>query len=171
MYIHITKIHVCLSQCFVMICVWLYCNSTYTCRCFLCILWYKMIITVLEMKIWIYWSKLSSSIKKRTEKFTGPNKILLVLGRRIGAHHEDCHWSTNNFIHVNPAVNIHPLYRFAIIMLALFNSLKKGYWYFFCFLFSVKRKNSVTGKDIKIVTENDVSSKSLLCTPHTTYIM
>jgi hypothetical protein len=26
---------------------------------------------------------------KKTEKFTGPKTVLLVLGRRIGAHHED----------------------------------------------------------------------------------
>ena len=27
----------------------------------------------------------------KTEKFTGPNKVLLVLGQRTGAHHEDRH--------------------------------------------------------------------------------
>jgi len=26
----------------------------------------------------------------KTEKFTSPNKVLLILGRKIGAHHEDC---------------------------------------------------------------------------------
>jgi len=31
----------------------------------------------------------------KTEKFTGPNKVLLVLGRRTGAHSEDCDRSKN----------------------------------------------------------------------------
>ena len=26
----------------------------------------------------------------KAEKFTGPNKVLLVLGQRTGAHWEDC---------------------------------------------------------------------------------
>ena len=31
------------------------------------------------------------NIKIKTEKFTGPNKVLLVLGRRTDANREDCH--------------------------------------------------------------------------------
>ena len=49
------------------------------------------------MKIIIYLSESNSLIyliyiyiKIKTEKFTGPNKVLLVLGRMTGAHHEDC---------------------------------------------------------------------------------
>jgi hypothetical protein len=34
--------------------------------------------------------------KKKTEKFTGPNKVLLVLGRRTGAHCEDCFFMFND---------------------------------------------------------------------------
>ena len=49
---------------------------------------------VLKMKIWIYWSELNLWIyfyvlNKKNEKFTGLNKIVLVLGRRTGAHCED----------------------------------------------------------------------------------
>jgi hypothetical protein len=33
-------------------------------------------------------------VLNKTEKFTGPNKVLLVLERRTGAHCEDCHLST-----------------------------------------------------------------------------
>ena len=29
-------------------------------------------------------------VKKKNEKFTDPNKVLLVLGLRICAHREDC---------------------------------------------------------------------------------
>jgi hypothetical protein len=50
---------------------------------------------VLEMKILIYWSESNSSIYfhivlKKTETFTGPNKVLLVWGWRNGTHREDC---------------------------------------------------------------------------------
>jgi len=52
-------------------------------------------ITVVEMKIWIYWSESNSwtyfyiVLGKQTEKFTDPNKVLVVLGRRTSAHRED----------------------------------------------------------------------------------
>ena len=46
------------------------------------------------MKIWIHqvWIKSLNLflVFKKTEKFTGPNKVWLVLGLRIGAHREDC---------------------------------------------------------------------------------
>jgi hypothetical protein len=61
------------------------------------VLLYNTVTAVLEMKIWIYWSKSNSwiyfiymYIKIKTENFTGPNKVWLVLGRRTGVHHEDC---------------------------------------------------------------------------------
>ena len=44
-------------------------------------------LLVLKMKIWIYRSESNSFIY--TEKFTGPNKVLLVLARRTGAYGED----------------------------------------------------------------------------------
>lgn len=48
-------------------------------------------ISVLKIKIWIYCSESISWIYFLwTEKFTGQNKILLVLGWRTGAHQEDC---------------------------------------------------------------------------------
>ena len=34
--------------------------------------------------------------KIKTEKFTGPNKVLLVLGQRTCVHREDC--TTANFL-------------------------------------------------------------------------
>jgi hypothetical protein len=45
------------------------------------------------MKIWIFWSESNSWIyfsysSKKLKTFTGPNKVLLVLGRRTGAHRE-----------------------------------------------------------------------------------
>ena len=42
-------------------------------------------------KIWIYWSKSYPWINFYIvlKKITGPNNVLLVLNRRIGAHHED----------------------------------------------------------------------------------
>jgi hypothetical protein len=48
-------------------------------------------LTVLKMKIWIYWSKSNSWIYfyivlNKNWKFTGPNKVLLVVNRRTGAH-------------------------------------------------------------------------------------
>jgi hypothetical protein len=52
-------------------------------------------ILVLEMKIWIYWSKSNSWIyffiyfKIKTEKCTGLNKVLYVLGLRISGHREE----------------------------------------------------------------------------------
>ena len=38
----------------------------------------------------MYWSKQSFTGLEQ-EKCTGPNKVLLVLGRRTGAHREDYH--------------------------------------------------------------------------------
>jgi hypothetical protein len=37
---------------------------------------------------------------KKTEKFTDPNKVLLVLGRRTGAHHDDWYSCVNNIVHL-----------------------------------------------------------------------
>jgi len=51
---------------------------------------------VLDMNIWVNWSESNSWIyfyiyqKIKTEKFTGPNQVLLVLGRMTDAHREKC---------------------------------------------------------------------------------
>ena len=47
---------------------------------------------ILEMKIWSYKSESNSWIYFDIvlKKFTGLNKVLLVLGQMIGAHREDC---------------------------------------------------------------------------------
>jgi hypothetical protein len=49
------------------------------------------IVAVIEMKIWIYWSKSYPWIYFYIvlKKLTGPNNVLLVLNRRTGAHRED----------------------------------------------------------------------------------
>ena len=67
-------------------------------------------ISDFEMKIWIYWSESKSWLYiyisiylyilknwknwkiEKIEKLTGPNEVLLVLGRRTDAHREDCHF-------------------------------------------------------------------------------
>ena len=52
-------------------------------------------ILVLEMKIWIFWSKSNFWIyffiyfKIKTEKYTGLNKVVYVLGLRISGHREE----------------------------------------------------------------------------------
>ena len=52
-------------------------------------------VSVLEMNL-LVWVKFMNFFlwcsKKITEKFNGPNKLLLVLGMRIGVHSDDC-WS------------------------------------------------------------------------------
>jgi len=37
---------------------------------------------------------------KENEKFTVPNKVLMVLSRRTGAHREDCEYNAHKFWHV-----------------------------------------------------------------------
>ena len=46
----------------------------------------KFEFTKSKSNLWIYFY----IVLKKTEKFTGPNKVLLVLGLKIGAHREDC---------------------------------------------------------------------------------
>ena len=93
----------------VLLCMYMYIIYTYLCVILLSISHFIHIhkdwnmpfhlgcqISVLKMKIWIYWSESISWIYLLwTEKFTGQNKILLVLGRRTGAHRGDWDMSKN----------------------------------------------------------------------------
>ena len=78
-------------------------------------------ITVLEMKIWIYWSKSNSWIYfyivlNKNWKMYWSEQSLLVLGRRRGAHREDWNnyrakkWLRNNSL----KVKLMKLYKWSI---------------------------------------------------------
>ena len=45
----------------------------------------NLLVQIISLNIFLY-----SSLIKKIENFTFPNKCLLVLGRRTGAHREDC---------------------------------------------------------------------------------
>ena len=64
--------------------------------------YYIIITSVLKMKIWIYWSESNPWIYfyivlYKNWKFTDPNKVLLVMGRRTRSPHDDCYIATQIF--------------------------------------------------------------------------